>query len=127
MADLLPQMASSSREYRTNVLRSQSPIIAKWRINNIDRVNWEKLEKSEDGKAFLSYFDSIPDHLQDLIHVTSHVREGTRHQTGLAMDLRIYDKENPENDPLFKFMAYDLSRQDKKIAILNPFHGTAPH
>src|SRR5690606_3102628 len=62
-----------------------------------------------------------------LIHVTSHVREGTRHQTGLAMDLRIYDKENPENDPLFKFMAYDLSRQDKKIAILNPFHGTAPH
>lgn len=104
---------------------NDNPKVMPWRVNN-PNIPYSSLDNN-----LLSYMDSLPIELQKNIKVTSSTGDShsknSRHYKGRALDIRIDNKDNPYEDPLFKYLGSDNSRRDKNIVVLDVEHGTAPH
>lgn len=121
--------------------RAQSPIIPSWVEKNSTNgvLDVKKMLSTEQGQVLYNFLSSLPNHLQQQIEVTSHIRPTSSksiHSTGRALDIRIPDiyrgtaeGVSPMDYELFNHLVFDLAEQRKElgISILNPFHGTAPH
>jgi hypothetical protein len=95
-------------------------------INNDHKVDVKSLiERGAIDKRLIEYINTFPEEIQKQVVVTSAIREGnykSRHSKGLALDLRIHNKDNAYLDPVYQYLINDPDRKGK-FTVLDPYHG----
>lgn len=98
--------------------KNENPDIPIWMAKN-SKYNLNTL-----SPELRTYFNELPAQLQERVVITSYNTgkhaDKSRHYKNAALDLR-YD------ETLFNHFAYDQSRPERNIVLLDPNHGTGKH